>query len=289
MATITPTPAGWYGDPTRRHEYRYWDAADWTENVSDRGITGIDPVALAPPVPTVSAAAPVAPAPARTPTVSASPPTPAPPPMASPTSLPLPSPAAGVEAREIAVPETRRFYAGQVVFMLGNICFLVIGTVGWFLSLGARASGSAPAIFLGSRGGTFVSEWYVPGILLAAVPFVLLTLQTISQKVDRRLKDRRSRESLTAQLGLPTSWRYTTAYQAKSFRHRLLPVIGSALALLFAVGLAVAISGDGFTLAPGVFVLIAGGVLTFVGTLIQRSTPYRRVRVDSTGQVFDAG
>jgi hypothetical protein len=276
MTTITPTPAGWYADPTRRHEYRYWDSEDWTEDVSDRGITSTDPVALAPPVPVVST--PVSPAPIPAPVGAAPPPTP----------VPVPSPPPGAETREIAVPDGRRFYTGQMLFLLGSFCYVLIGTVGWLLSLGARASGGAPAIFLGTRGGTFVSEWYVPGILLAAFPFVVVALQSISQRVDRKLKDRRSRESLTAQLGLHTSWRFTTAYQAKSFRRRLLPVIGSALALLFAIGMAFVISGDGFTLAPGAFVLIVGGVLMLLGALIQRSAPYRRLRVDSGGQIFDA-
>ncbi len=36
--------ANWYPDPTRRHELRYWDGGQWTEHVSDRGSTAIDPV-----------------------------------------------------------------------------------------------------------------------------------------------------------------------------------------------------------------------------------------------------
>ncbi|MFO7590314.1 MAG: hypothetical protein R6X23_05375 [Acidimicrobiia bacterium] len=175
-----------------------------------------------------------------------------------------------------------------MVFGAGLFLYLVIATVGWGLSLGTRASGSAPAIFLGSRGGSFISEWYVPGILLAGIPFVLLIVQWVSQRIDRKLKDRRSRESLRAQLGLGTSWRFTTAYTATSFRRRILPVIGSALALVAAVAMVAVVSGDGFTVAPGAFILIAGGVLMVVGALIQRFTPYRRLRVDGAGQVFAA-
>jgi Protein of unknown function (DUF2510) len=37
-------PAGWFADPGRRHELRYWDGQRWTEHVSDRGIQGVDPV-----------------------------------------------------------------------------------------------------------------------------------------------------------------------------------------------------------------------------------------------------
>jgi uncharacterized protein YxjI len=37
-------PANWHPDPTGRHELRYWDGERWTEHVSDRGVTGTDPV-----------------------------------------------------------------------------------------------------------------------------------------------------------------------------------------------------------------------------------------------------
>lgn len=38
-----PTP-GWHPDPTGRHEYRYWDGSTWTQDVSDSGVTAVDPV-----------------------------------------------------------------------------------------------------------------------------------------------------------------------------------------------------------------------------------------------------
>jgi hypothetical protein len=37
-------PAGWFADPGRRHELRYWDGQRWTEHVSDRGTQGRDPM-----------------------------------------------------------------------------------------------------------------------------------------------------------------------------------------------------------------------------------------------------
>jgi hypothetical protein len=40
-------PAGWFADPGRRHELRYWDGQRWTEHVSDRGIPGVDTVPVA--------------------------------------------------------------------------------------------------------------------------------------------------------------------------------------------------------------------------------------------------
>ncbi len=36
--------AGWNPDPTGRHEYRYWDGGAWTDDVSDNGVTSVDPV-----------------------------------------------------------------------------------------------------------------------------------------------------------------------------------------------------------------------------------------------------
>ena len=37
-----PVAAGWFADPGRRHELRYWDGQRWTEHVSDRGTQGVD-------------------------------------------------------------------------------------------------------------------------------------------------------------------------------------------------------------------------------------------------------
>jgi hypothetical protein len=35
---------GWFADPSRRHELRYWDGERWTEQVSDGGTRAIDPL-----------------------------------------------------------------------------------------------------------------------------------------------------------------------------------------------------------------------------------------------------
>jgi len=37
-------PAGWYPDPTGRHERRYWDGAAWTDHVVNGGTQSLDPV-----------------------------------------------------------------------------------------------------------------------------------------------------------------------------------------------------------------------------------------------------
>lgn len=34
----------WAPDPLGRHELRYWDGAQWTSHVSDRGVVGSDPI-----------------------------------------------------------------------------------------------------------------------------------------------------------------------------------------------------------------------------------------------------
>ena len=40
-ATAEP---GWYDDPCGRHEHRYFDGEDWSDNVADQGVPSIDPV-----------------------------------------------------------------------------------------------------------------------------------------------------------------------------------------------------------------------------------------------------
>jgi hypothetical protein len=45
--TLTATatvPAGWKADPTGRHQFRYWDGFQWTENVADAGAQSRDAV-----------------------------------------------------------------------------------------------------------------------------------------------------------------------------------------------------------------------------------------------------
>ena len=36
-------PAQWYPEPSGRHELRYWDGVGWSDRVSDRGATSVDP------------------------------------------------------------------------------------------------------------------------------------------------------------------------------------------------------------------------------------------------------
>lgn len=41
---MTEPGSGWYGDPTGRHELRYWDGQRWTRHVSDEGVQDSDPL-----------------------------------------------------------------------------------------------------------------------------------------------------------------------------------------------------------------------------------------------------
>lgn len=45
-------PSGWYEDPTRRHQLRYWTGAEWHAAVADGGAVSEDPL-LAPSTPTL--------------------------------------------------------------------------------------------------------------------------------------------------------------------------------------------------------------------------------------------
>lgn len=50
-------PAGWYPDPTTKHELRYWDGYAWLDNVSDQGAAATDPLGGKPMPPPSDAAA----------------------------------------------------------------------------------------------------------------------------------------------------------------------------------------------------------------------------------------
>jgi len=42
------SPAGWYPDPSGRHQHRYFDGRQWTEHVADAGRVGTAPVTAGP-------------------------------------------------------------------------------------------------------------------------------------------------------------------------------------------------------------------------------------------------
>lgn len=50
VAIPPPAPnAQWAPDPTGRHELRMFDGTQWTANISNRGVSGWDPLPDAPP------------------------------------------------------------------------------------------------------------------------------------------------------------------------------------------------------------------------------------------------
>jgi len=287
MATMTPTPPGWYVDPMHRHEFRYWDSHAWTADVSDRGIQSSDAL--------TAVAAPVVPAAdlqqAQIPTVA----TPAlmfapiqatqTPAVGAPGVMPPPMSMTAVGGREIVVPNGRRFYVGSLLASLGTGFYLVLAAFGWFLGLGSASSNTAPIVYLGSRPTGLGTEYFVPGLAFVLLAFVVMGL---APRMVRKLKNRQSREFLTQQLGMSSSWKYTTAYVAKSFRwRRIASTIGAAAMLAAALVTAIVISGEGFSLAFGAYALIALGAVALVGMLILLSTPYQRVHIEADGRVLE--
>jgi uncharacterized RDD family membrane protein YckC len=47
--TAPENPPRWAADPLGRHQYRYWDGAQWSEHVSDNGLLAVDPPTVTPP------------------------------------------------------------------------------------------------------------------------------------------------------------------------------------------------------------------------------------------------
>src|SRR5262249_23355299 len=88
MATPPKVPAGWYHDPSARHERRYWDGTDWTAHVSDGGIAATDQPGARPPA---TSEHPAEPPPATRPP-PADPPAAAPPAAIPPAAAPSPPP-----------------------------------------------------------------------------------------------------------------------------------------------------------------------------------------------------
>lgn len=45
---VTAPAAGWYPDPSGRHQLRYWDGAAWSTHIADQGVAGVDPLPAGP-------------------------------------------------------------------------------------------------------------------------------------------------------------------------------------------------------------------------------------------------
>lgn len=70
--------ARWAPDPLGRHQHRFWDGTAWTEYVSDRGRSSLDPFPLAGATALHTSAAPAPAPPVQRPTLSVVPPAPRP-------------------------------------------------------------------------------------------------------------------------------------------------------------------------------------------------------------------
>jgi hypothetical protein len=68
---VSEQTGSWQPDPFGRHQYRYWNGSEWTDQVANDGVTSVDPAvadtapAVAPDAPAESAAEPGADAPAE--------------------------------------------------------------------------------------------------------------------------------------------------------------------------------------------------------------------------------
>jgi hypothetical protein len=127
----------WQPDPFKRHHYRWWDGAEWTESVADKGRVSIDPLPSAPAPPRVTVS--------TMPALDGDPPS-----QASPT------PGAGYATEPIPGSPVRRW------FLIGLTATLVLGVLGylWFTREQVRSQPSALGVTLGqlTGPGQFVSR-----------------------------------------------------------------------------------------------------------------------------------
>jgi hypothetical protein len=124
-------PAGWYPDPTSRHQNRWFDGNDWTDQVADGQVVGTDPVQAG------AAASAAQPAPAATPDPSATaviPVASGPPPGAPGGSPPGGTPSLG----EYSSPGSGSASSGKgkTVLLVGVVVALIAVAVGLVLTLG---------------------------------------------------------------------------------------------------------------------------------------------------------
>jgi hypothetical protein len=148
---VSATAPGWYPDPYRRHESRYWDGGRWTEHVSDAGAAAVDPTAWGAPTPSAPAAA-------------------APPPGWRPGPTPAWSPAASRPPVDI------RGRVPAVVGLVAALVLLVSAFLPWFDVSIEFAGVSASETVAGIDGGDGVIV-----IVFALVAGVLALLRVLGK------------------------------------------------------------------------------------------------------------
>jgi hypothetical protein len=135
---VSATAPGWYPDPYRRHESRYWDGGRWTEHVSDAGSAAVDPTewgASASTEPVAAEPPPLAaeppPIPTYEPTTSTPPPAWGTPPSTPPPAWGSPPPAPSwAPAARPAVDTRDRVPA--IVGLVAAAVLLVSAFLPWF-------------------------------------------------------------------------------------------------------------------------------------------------------------
>ena len=129
MATPPMPPAGWYADPSGRHEYRYWDGTYWTAGVADGGIAAAD-LPQGPPPPAQQATAGFSPAQQATAGFSPAqePATPAVPPLPGEISSVPPLPA-GLTPATAGVPPATELQRRRWVLPAAILTVVVLGLV----------------------------------------------------------------------------------------------------------------------------------------------------------------
>lgn len=154
----TSTPLGWYPDPSRRHEHRFFDGSVWTPQVSNGGVLGLDEPAgpTAPPRPSPppppfspSGVGPAQPAHAAPPPW-ATPQATIPPPRAwSPSATPatwMPGPAPHTFAPAGGSPALADKGQRLVASLLDGVLCLVTLFIGWIIwSCITYSKGQTPA------------------------------------------------------------------------------------------------------------------------------------------------
>ncbi len=126
------TPAGWYPDPTNRHQNRWFDGDDWTDQVADGQAVGVDPVhgAGTPDVATTQAV----------PTAQPAPPPGAPgAPGAAPAAPPGPgagTPTPGAPLGGYTAPDTGTGGGNRTLLIVGAVVVAVAVVLGLVVALG---------------------------------------------------------------------------------------------------------------------------------------------------------
>lgn len=275
--TVMATPAGWYADPTFRHEYRYWDGSGWTESVADAGVVGQDTV-LEP------ASVPSAPTRGAQPAALRSVP-------AAPVAEPLPVAPGSTRS---AIATTPTFTVGMVLVFVGLLVYMVVGTLSFVLGVQvtSRTSVSNTTFAIGTKGDP-VFAVYAAGILVPIAGLVLAFLFPSVYRLPREARAqwgggsggkwapwaRNYNSYLKQQLG--TSMVYKRSLLGKLIAQTVMVV----LLVVLAVANAADASNQDFTLQTAAYALIGGAALALIGELVAWLGKRRSVQFDGAGRL----